>query len=105
MYGYGLNAISQANSSGNYRSDGSNNVFGWADDKLDVILKSLEGDILTGKQITAKRLEADKIIIENAWGLPLYANPTIAAYSKDLKGIDPAPNGSVITCNFFDWSY
>jgi peptide/nickel transport system substrate-binding protein len=105
MYGYGLNAISQANSTGNYRSDGSNNVFGWADDKLDVILKSLEGDILTGKQITAKRLEADKIIIENAWGLPLYANPVISAYSKDLKGIDPAPLGSVITWNFFDWSY
>ncbi len=105
MYGYGLTAISQSNSTGNYRSDGSNNVFGWADDKLDVILKSLEGDILTQKEVTAKRLAADKIIIDNAWGLPLYANPTIASYNKELKGIDPAPIGSVITWNFFDWSY
>ena len=105
MYGYGLTAISQANSTGNYRSDGSNNVFGWSDAKLDAILTSLEGDILTQKEITAKRLEADKIIIANAWGLPLYANPTIASYNKELKGIDPAPLGSVITWNFFDWSF
>ena len=105
MYGFGLTAISQANSTGIYKSDGGNNVWGWNDPKLDTILKSLESDILTPKEVTAKRLEADKIIISNAWGLPLYANPTIAAYTKDLKKIDPAPIGANITWNFFEWSY
>ncbi len=105
MYGFGLNAISQANSTGIYKSDGGNNVWGWNDAKLDTILKSLESDILTPKEVTAKRLEADKIIISNAWGLPLYANPTITAYTKDLKNVDPAPIGANITWNFFQWSY
>ena len=105
MYGFGLNAISQANSTGIYKSDGGNNVWGWNDPEVDKLMKSLEGDILTPAQITAKRLAADKLIIDNAWGLPLYANPTIAAYSKDLKGIDPAPIGANITWNFFEWSF
>jgi peptide/nickel transport system substrate-binding protein len=105
MYGFGLTAISQANSTGIYKSDGGNNVWGWNDPEVDKIMKSLEGDILTPAQITAKRLAADKLIIDNAWGLPLYANPTIAAYSKDLKGIDPAPIGANITWNFFEWSF
>ena len=105
VYGFGLGSLSQANSTGVYKSDGGNNVWGWNDSALDAILSSLEGDILTPAQITAKRLAADKIIINNAWGLPLYANPTITAYNKALKGIDPAPIGANITWNFFKWSY
>ena len=105
MYGFQLTAISQANATGIFKSDGGNNVWGWNDPEVDKIMKSLEGDILTPAEITAKRLAADKLIVANAWGLPLYANPTIAAYSKDLKGIDPAPIGANITWNFFDWSF
>lgn len=105
MYGFGLNSISQSNSTEIYKSDGGNNVWGWNDSALDAILKSLQGDILTPAQVTAKRLAADKIVIANYWGLPLYANPTISAYNKDLKGINPAPIGANITWNFFAWSY
>ena len=105
MYGFGLNSVSQSNATEIYKSDGGNNVWGWNDSALDTILKSLQGDILTPKELEAKRLAADKIIISNFWGLPLYANPTIAAYNKALKGIDPAPIGANITWNFFKWSY
>ena len=105
MYGFGLNSVSQSNSTEIYKSDGGNNVWGWNDSALDTILKSLQGDILTPKELEAKRLAADKIIISNYWGLPLYANPTIAAFNKALKGIDPAPIGANITWNFFKWSY
>jgi len=105
MYGFGLTAISQANATGIYKSDGGNNVWGWNDPEVDKIMKSLEGDILTPAEITAKRLAADKLIIANAWGLPLYANPTIAAYSNDLKGIQIAPIGANVTWNFFEWSF
>ena len=105
MYGFGLNSVSQSNSTEIYKSDGGNNVWGWNDSALDTILASLQGDILTPKELEAKRLAADKIIISNYWGLPLYANPTIAAFNKALKGIDPAPIGNNITWNFFKWSY
>jgi ABC-type transport system substrate-binding protein len=47
----------------------------------------------------------EKIVMANAWGLPLYANAIITSYNKDLKGIKTAPVGNNITWNFFEWSY
>ena len=105
MYGFGLNSLSQSNGTEIFKSDGGNNVWGWNNAALDELAKSLQGDILTAKQATEKRLAMDKIIISNAWGLPLYANPTITAFNKDLKNIKPAPVGNNITWNFFEWSY
>ena len=105
MYGYGLTSLSQASATGNYKSTGTNNVFGWNYPDLDKILESLEGDILTPAEITAKRLAADKIIIANAMGLPLFANAVLASYSKELKGIEIAQIGNNVTWNFFEWSF
>jgi ABC-type oligopeptide transport system substrate-binding subunit len=105
MYGFGLGSLSQANGAGIYKTDGANNVFGWSDKKMDELMLSLENDVLTPQQIVAKRTAADKIFIDNSWGLPLYFNPTISAWNKDLKGIDPAPLGNNITWNYWAWSY
>jgi len=105
MYGFGLGSLSQANGASIYKTDGGNNVFGWSNSEMDRIMLSLENDVLTQKEITAKRTAADKIFIDNSWGLPLYFNPTISAWNKDLKGIDPAPIGNNITWNFWKWSY
>ncbi len=105
VHGFSLNSISQSASTDTFKTDGVNNAWGWSDSALDAILKSLESDILTPKEIAAKQLAADKIIMANAWGLPLYAGPIITAYNKNLKNIKPAPVGNNITWNFFEWSY
>jgi peptide/nickel transport system substrate-binding protein len=105
MYGFLLNSISQSNGTEVYKTDGGNNVWGWSDSALDSILKRLQGEILTAKEVTALRLAADKIIVANGWGLPLYANPTITAFNKALKNVKPAPIGNNVTWNFFEWSY
>ena len=105
MYGFGLNSISQSNGTEIFKSDGGNNNWGWNDSALDALMVSLQGDILTPAQVTAKRLAADKIIMSNYWGLALYANPTITAFNKALKNVKPAPVGNNITWNYFEWSY
>ncbi|KGA12834.1 hypothetical protein GM50_23540 [freshwater metagenome] len=105
MYGLGLGSISQSNGTSVFKTDGGNNNNGWSDTALDAILKSLESDILTPKEISAKRLAADKIIMSNYWTLGLYTNPNIAAYNKAIKNIKPAPLGNNITWNYWQWSY
>ena len=105
MYGFGLNSLSQSNGTEIYKSDGGNNVWGWNDSIVDANAASLQGDILTAAQVTAKRLAIEKRIVANAWGLTLYANPTITAYTKTLKNVKPAPVGANTTWNFFEWHY
>ena len=105
MFGFNLTTVSQANSTAVYKSDGGNNLWGWNDSALDALMTSLESEILTPKEVTAKRLAADKIVMKNYWGLALYANPTITAYNKALKNVKTAPVGNNITWNFFEWSY
>ena len=105
MYGFGLNSISQSNGTEIFKSDGGNNGWGWNDSALDALMKSLQGEILTPAEVTAKRLAADKIIMSNYWGLALYANPTITAFNKALKNVKPAPVGNNTTWNYFEWSY
>ena len=105
MYGFGLNSISQSNGTEIFKSDGGNNNWGWNDSALDALMTSLQSDILTPAQVTAKRLAADKIIMSNYWGFALYANPTITAFNKTLKNVKPAPVGNNITWNYFEWSY
>jgi peptide/nickel transport system substrate-binding protein len=105
MHGFSLNSLSQGAGAETYKTDGGNNAWGWSDSTLDSILASLQSDILTPAEITAKRLAADKIIMANAWGLALYAGPVLTAYNKELKNIKPAPVGNNITWNYFEWSY
>lgn len=105
MHGWQLTSVSQSLSVCVFKTECGNNESGWSDSALDDILRSLESDLLTPKQVLAKRIAAEKIIVSKYWGLPLYANPVLHAYNKDLKGIKPAPIGNPITWNFFDWSY
>jgi peptide/nickel transport system substrate-binding protein len=105
MYGLGLGSLSQANGVSVFKTDGGNNNNGWSDPSLDKILSSIQGDILTPKQLAARRLIADKKIVNNYWTLPLYVNPNIAAWNKEIKNIKPAPLGNNITWNYFEWSY
>jgi peptide/nickel transport system substrate-binding protein len=105
MHGFSLNSVTQGSGAETYKTDGGNNAWGWSDSTLDAILTSLQSDILTPAEVTAKRLAADKIIMANAWGLALYAGPVITAYNKALKNIKPAPVGNNITWNYFEWSY
>jgi peptide/nickel transport system substrate-binding protein len=105
MYGFGLNSISQSNGTEVYKSDGGNNIWGWNDATVDTLAKSLMGDYLTPKQVTAKRLAIDKIVISNYWGLPLYQNPTITAYTNALHNVKPAPIGQNTVWNYWQWHY
>jgi peptide/nickel transport system substrate-binding protein len=105
MYGLGLTSLSQANGVSVFKTDGGNNNNGWSDPALDKILTSIQSDVLTPKQLSARRLIADKMVVRNNWTLPLYVNPVISAWNKEIKNIKPAAIGNNITWNYFEWSY
>jgi peptide/nickel transport system substrate-binding protein len=105
MYGLGLTSLSQSNGVSVFKTDGGNNNQGWSDTALDIILKKMESEILTPKELATLRLSAEKLIVNNYWTLGLYTNPNISAWNKAVKGIKPAPIGNNITWNYFEWSF
>jgi peptide/nickel transport system substrate-binding protein len=105
MYGFSLGAPSQDAGTYYYKTDGEFNGFGWSDPALDKILASLESDVLTPAQVLEKRIAADKIIIENAWGLLLYQGNQLVSHSKAIKGIDPSQFSPGFLWNYWKWSY
>jgi ABC-type transport system substrate-binding protein len=68
-------------------------------------MSNLQSNYLTAAQVNAERLKADKIIMANAYGLPLYQNVSVTAWSKALKGVKPAPLSPQLVWNFWEWSY
>lgn len=105
LYAFVLGSISQSAATEVYKTDGTSNVWGWGTPALDTILKGLQSNYLTASQVNSERLKADKIIMENAYGLPLYQNVSVTAWSKALQGIKPAPLSPTTVWNYWEWSY
>ena len=105
LFAFVLTSISQATATAVYKTDGGNNSWGWGTPELDKILSGLQSNYMTTAQANAERLKADKIIIANAYGLPLYQNVSMTAWSKALKGVKPAPLSPTTVWNYWEWSY
>lgn len=105
LFAFVLTSISQATATAVYKTDGGNNSWGWGTPELDKILTGLQSNYMTTAQANAERLKADKIIIANAYGLPLYQNVSLTAWSKALKGVKPAPLSPTTVWNYWEWSY
>lgn len=105
MYGFSLNSISQANSTGTYKSDGGNNNWGWANATVDKLAGELLGGPLSAKAVTEKRLAIDKIVHDSYWGLPLYQGVTATAAITALKGLKPAPLSPNFFWNYWEWHF
>ena len=105
MYAFQLTSLTQGTATEVYKTDGGNNNWGWGTPELDKLLTSLQSDYLTPAQVLEKRKAADKIIIANSYGLPLYQNVSLIAYSKALKNIDPSPLSPSIVWNYWAWQY
>jgi peptide/nickel transport system substrate-binding protein len=105
MYAFQLSSLTPANATEVYKSDGGNNNWGWSNSTLDTIATSLQSDYLTSAQVLAKRIAADKIVHDNYWGLPLYQNVSLIAYTKSLVGVKPSPLSPSVVWNYWEWHY
>lgn len=105
MYAFQLSSLTQANATEVYKTDGGNNNWGWSNSALDTIATSLQSDYLTSAQVLAKRIAADKIVHDNYWGLPLYQNVSLIAYTKSLIGVKPSPLSPSVVWNYWQWHY
>lgn len=78
----------------NYVTGGTNNFFGWSDPQVDSLFQELDVTIdESGQQQLL--IDAETIIYEQAWTVPIFQFPGVLAWSDQVEGVSPgfiAPN-------------
>ena len=97
-------STSQTGTNANFLSDGENNFLGYANADLDKVLHSLEAK-LSPKQIAAKYLAAEKILVADAVSLGIFQHPAVTSFTTGLKGIKPAPLTPNLVWNYWEWHF
>lgn len=60
---------------------------------------------LTPQQAFRANLSFEKEWFKDAVGLPLFQFPGVVAYTRNLKGVSPAPFSPTVIWNFWDWKF
>ena len=97
-------SVTQTGTNANFQSDGGNNFLGYNNSALDTILHSLEVK-LPDSQITAKYIQAERILMADAISLAIFAHPAATAVNSELSGIKPAPLTPNLVWNYWEWHY
>ncbi len=97
-------SVTQTGTNANFQSDGGNNFLGYNNPALDTILHSLEVK-LPDSQITAKYIQAERLLMADAISLPIFQHPAATAVNSDLSGIKPAPLTPNLVWNYWEWHY
>ena len=98
------NTVTQTGTNANFQSDGGNMFLGYDNPALDTILHSLEIK-LPDSQITAKYIQAERLLMADAISLPIFQHPAATAVNADLSGIKPAPLTPNLVWNYWEWHY
>jgi peptide/nickel transport system substrate-binding protein len=87
-----------------YKSDGSQNGWGWNYSTVDDQLVKLRTK-LTAAQIATAQAAAEKELTSNAVTLGIFQHPAATAINSALKGIKPAPLSPNLVWNFWQWHF
>jgi peptide/nickel transport system substrate-binding protein len=86
-----------------FGSTGRSNTTGYSNPEVDQLLATLSVTPDPGDQ-RELRQRIDAILFGDAYGLPLYQNPVLAAYDDSVSGIALAPLAAGILWNAWEWT-
>jgi peptide/nickel transport system substrate-binding protein len=96
--GVGVNMVSQF-----YKTGAGANYNKYSNPQADALITKLQSTT-TVKGQEDLRQQIDKILWNDAYGVPLYVNPGVTAYSDKVKGVVYYPGRSGAGWNYWMWS-
>ncbi|MFT4214088.1 MAG: ABC transporter substrate-binding protein [Microbacterium sp.] len=81
---------------------GANNPYGWYNADLNDVFTELSGEFDPAAQLELQ-VEAEKIIGEEAWSVPLYQWPGIVVWSDQVTGVEAGFLSPGYFWNFWEW--
>ena len=103
IFGWQSTNTSQTNSDANWRSGAINNFYGYASDEVDALLDEIA---VTTDAATQGELQGqvEALLVENAFGLPIYQHPAIDIYRSTVSGINPIALNPTVFWNYWEWT-
>lgn len=103
LFGWQSTSTAIGESAANYQTGGLNNYYGWSIPELDQIFRDLAATADEAEQ-QKLQVEAEKIIGEQFWSVPLFQFPGITAWSDKIEGVVPGFLSPTYFWNFWDWA-
>lgn len=103
LFGWQSTSTAVGESAANYQTGGLNNYYGWSVPELDEIFNELAGTADEDEQVKLQA-EAEKIIGEQAWSVPIFQFPGITAWSEETTGVVPGFLSPTYFWNFWEWA-
>jgi peptide/nickel transport system substrate-binding protein len=89
-------------SGANYQTTGLNNFYGWSNAELDDLFDQV-GQAADAEAAQPLLVEAERIIGEQAWSVPIFQFPGITAWSSEIEGVVPGFLSPTYFWNFWEW--
>ena len=103
LFGWQSEGLGVGEPSPNYITGGINNYYGWSDPELDQILKDVDVTI-DPAEAQGKLVEAEKIIMENSWSVPIFQFPGVVAWSDEVANVKPGFLSPQYFWNAWEWA-
>lgn len=88
LFAWVTTALGYSDQGNNYAKDAINNYYGWDNKKVNELFKELDVTIDPARQREIL-IEAETIMYEEAWTLPLFQHPSVVAWSDQVENMKP----------------
>jgi peptide/nickel transport system substrate-binding protein len=103
LFGWQSTSLGASEAGPNFETGGINNHSFYSSEEMDAVVQELGGTADEARQIELK-VEIDRILAEDAFGIPVFQFPEVTAFSDRISGIDPSPLAPTIFWNVWDWT-
>lgn len=103
LFGWQSTAVAIADTAPQYVTDGQNNFYGYSNPEVDALYKELQSTTDSARQDEIL-IEVEKVLFEDAFGLPIFQFPEITAYNSNyVEGISQIPLAPTVFFNVWEW--
>lgn len=102
LFGWNSTSTAVGESGANFQTDGVNNYYGWSNEELDSLFDKV-GKSSDPDEQQQLLVDAEKIIGDNAWSVPIFQFPGITAWSTKVDGVVPGFLSPGYFWNFWEW--
>ncbi|MDO5053276.1 MAG: ABC transporter family substrate-binding protein [Pseudoclavibacter sp.] len=88
LFAWVSTSLAVGESAANYIKGGTNNYYGWDNPQVDKLFTELDTETDPARQQEIL-IEAEKLVYQEAWSLPIFQHPSVVAWSDQVEGMKP----------------